>query len=167
MQDHRDYEISLADDVNYMHQALAKAHAAARRGEIPVGALVVWHGPTGNEVIGHGANRREAQSDPTAHAEIVALRQAGRAMGSWRLSDCTLYVTLEPCPMCAGAMVNARLWRLVFGCHDPTAGAVETLFRLADDPRLNHQMHITSGICADAAREALQEFFRVRRAKRR
>lgn len=151
----------------YMAAALELARQAAAAGEIPVGAVVVHH-PPGHapRVIGRGMNRREAQCDPSAHAEIVALREAGAALGLWRLLDCTLYVTLEPCPMCAGAIVNARVGRLVYGCTDPKAGAVETLFQICSDARLNHQVEIVGGVAAPAAAALLKEFFGSRRGKR-
>ena len=154
------------DHLLYMRQCLALAQTAADLGEIPVGALVVYH-PPGAEprVIGQGYNRREVDADPSAHAEIVALRAAGRTLGHWQLRDCTLYVTLEPCPMCAGALVNARLSRLVYGCRDPKAGAVDTLFRLCSDIRLNHRVEVTADVLATEAAELLQKFFAPRRKK--
>ncbi len=154
--------IAESDDARWMSQALDLARAAAAAGEVPIGAVVV-HVPEGR-VIGRGANRREAAHDPTAHAEILALREAGRQTGHWRLLDCALYVTLEPCPMCAGALVNARVPRLIYGCDDPKAGAVRTLFRLCEDPRLNHRVEVTSGVLADACADALRDFFRAQRA---
>jgi tRNA(adenine34) deaminase len=150
------------DDERWMLQALDLARAAAAGGEVPIGCVVV-HDPT-RRVVGRGANRRVTDHDPTAHAEILALREAGRALGHWRLLDCTLYVTLEPCPMCAGAMVNARLPRLVYGCDDPKAGAVRTLYRLCEDDRLNHRVEVRGGVLADACADALREFFRAQRA---
>ena len=131
-------------------------------GEVPIGCIVV-HDPTG-EVIGVGHNRREVDCDPTAHAEIVAMRQAGQRLGHWRLIDCTLVVTLEPCPMCAGAMVNARVGRLIYGCDDPKAGAVRTLFNLCDDPRLNHRIEVTSGVLQEECATLLRDFFAKQRA---
>jgi len=150
-----------------MRQALALAAQAAVAGEIPVGAIVV-HQPPGQEprVIGQGFNRREQDHDPTAHAEIVAMRQAGVVLGHWRLLHCTLFVTLEPCPMCAGAMVNARLPRLVYGCTDPKAGAVATLYQLTTDARLNHRLEVVGGILADEAAALLKGFFAARRSQR-
>jgi tRNA(adenine34) deaminase len=152
------------DHVTWMREALALARQAAQEGEIPVGAIVVHH-PAGApaRIIGRGYNRREAEHDPSAHAEIVALRQAGRELGTWRMVDCTLYVTLEPCPMCAGALVQGRLERLVFGCADPKAGAVETLYRLCSDERLNHRVVVVSGIMAEEAAGLLKTFFAARR----
>jgi tRNA(adenine34) deaminase len=145
-----------------MREALDLARAAAEAGEVPIGAVVV-HDPTGR-VVGRGFNRRLLDHDPTAHAEIVAMREAGRALGHWRLLDCTLYVTLEPCPMCAGAIVNARLPRLVYGCDDPKAGAVRTFYQLCEDPRLNHRVEVFGGVLAEQCAEVLRAFFRSQRA---
>jgi len=147
-----------------MGEALALAGEAGRVGEIPVGAVVVHH-PSGGvaRVIGRGYNRREVESDPSAHAEIVAMREAGRELGSWRLVECTLYVTLEPCPMCAGAMVQGRVERVVYGCADPKAGAVDTLYQLCTDGRLNHRMDVVAGVRAQEAAALLKEFFAARR----
>jgi tRNA(adenine34) deaminase len=150
------------DHATRMREALDLARTAAGAGEVPIGAVVV-HDPTGR-VVGRGFNRRLLDHDPTAHAEILATREAGRSLGHWRLLDCTLYVTLEPCPMCAGAIVNARLPRLVYGCDDPKAGAVRTLYQLCDDPRLNHRVEVAGGVLADECAEVLREFFRVQRA---
>jgi tRNA(adenine34) deaminase len=150
------------DNEGWMLQALELARAAAAGGEVPIGCVVV-HEPTGR-VVGRGANRRVTDHDPTAHAEILALREAGRTIGHWRLLDCTLYVTLEPCPMCAGAIVNARVPRLVYGCDDPKAGAVRTLYRLCEDERLNHRVEVSSGVLANECAEVLREFFRAQRA---
>lgn len=142
-----------------MDQALELARQAGREGEIPVGAVVVRDG----RVIGRGYNRREQSHDPTAHAEILAVREAAAVLGGWRLSGCSLYVTLEPCPMCAGAMVQARLTRLVFGAPDPKGGAVGSLMNLVQDPRLNHRVAVVSGVRAEACGQLLREFFRARR----
>src|SRR5204862_2274409 len=131
-------------------------------GEVPSGC-VIQHEPT-DCVIGRGFNRRETDHDPTAHAEIIAIKQASRELKSWRLIDCTMVVTLEPCPMCAGAIVNARIPRLIYGCADPKAGAVRTLYRICDDDRLNHRAEITEGILAEECAQLLQEFFRKQRA---
>ncbi|HBG08974.1 MAG: tRNA adenosine(34) deaminase TadA [Limnochordia bacterium] len=139
-----------------MSEALAEARLALAAGEVPVGAVVVLHG----EVIGRGHNRRETANDPTAHAEILAIREAAGKLGSWRLTDADLYVTLEPCPMCAGAIVNARLRRLVFGAYDPKAGAVISLMNLVQDRRLNHTVEVLDGICQSECAALLQEFFR-------
>ena len=145
-----------------MREALALAREAAAAGEAPIGCVVV-HDPTGR-VVGRGANRRLIDHDPTGHAEILAMREAGRTLGHWRLLDCTLYVTLEPCPMCAGAAVNARLPRLAYGCDDPKAGAVRTLFQLCEDPRLNHRVEIRAGVLAEDCADVLRAFFREQRA---
>ena len=148
--------------VAWMREAIAEAEAAMRAGEVPIGAVVV-HERTG-KIIGRGHNRREADADPTAHAEIVAMRQAGKELGHWRLLDCALVVTLEPCPMCAGAIVNARMPRLIYGCADPKAGAVRTLFQLCEDPRLNHRVLVEDGVLAEECAELLRTFFRTQRA---
>src|SRR5258706_5343242 len=129
-------------DETFMAQALAEARRAAEEGEVPIGAVVVADG----RVVGRGRNAREWLNDPTAHAEILALQEASRALGSWRLSGATMYATLEPCPLCAGALVNARIDRLVYGVADPKAGAVDTLFDLVPDGRLNHPVHVATGI---------------------
>jgi tRNA(adenine34) deaminase len=151
-----------ADALALMRLALAQAQCAGERGEVPIGC-VIRHDPSG-KIIGQGFNRRETDADPTAHAEIVALRQAGQAQGHWRLLDCTLAVTLEPCPMCAGAIVNARIPRLIYGCADPKAGAAGTLFQLCDDARLNHRVEIMAGVLREECAEALRAFFRIQRA---
>ena len=144
----------------WMELALAEADRAGAAGEVPVGCIIVDE--SGVE-LGRGGNVRETLQDPTAHAEIVALRAAAARLGSWRLSGATVYVTLEPCPMCAGALVNARVARLVYGCDDPKAGAVRTLYTLCEDPRLNHRLSVTPGILADDCAELLRAFFRERR----
>lgn len=141
--------------------ALAQARQAGEAGEVPIGAVIL--SPTG-AILATGQNRRERDEDPTAHAEIVALRQAGAALGTWRLEACTLAVTLEPCPMCAGALVNARLAHLIFGAHDPKAGATGTLMNLCSDPRLNHQLQVTAGVLAEDCATLLRNFFRDQRA---
>ncbi len=146
-------------DLAMMRHALALARQAAARGEVPVGAVVYQ----GERILGQGHNRRETDQDPTAHAEIIALRKAARTLGSWRLEDCCIAVTLEPCPMCAGALVNARVARLVYGPADPKMGSVATLHRLCDDPRFNHRLEIVPGLLADESAELLKEFFRQRR----
>ena len=151
-----------ADATLFMREAIALAAGAAAAGEVPIGCVVV-HDPS-ERVIGCGYNRRETDHDPTAHAEILAMRQAGRALGHWRLVDCTLVVTLEPCPMCAGAIVNARVPRLVYGCDDPKAGAVKTLYQLCQDERLNHRVEVTCGVLAEECAELLRDFFRAQRA---
>ncbi|HSN84155.1 MAG TPA: nucleoside deaminase, partial [Polyangiales bacterium] len=125
----------LDTDPQWMREAIAEARLAEARGEVPVGAVIVHEG----RIIGRGHNERESQQDPTAHAEMIAIRQAARALGSWRLIDTVLYVTLAPCPMCAGALVNARVPRVVWRCDDPKAGATQTLYTIGSDPRLNHR----------------------------
>jgi tRNA(adenine34) deaminase len=149
-------------DVAMMNRAIILAREAASRGEVPIGA-VVYHG---DQIIAEAANDREATGDPTGHAEMVALRAAGRALGHWRLLDCTMAVTLEPCAMCAGALVNARLARLVYGIADPKAGACETLYAIPTDERLNHRLEVITGVEADRCRQLLQSFFQERRPKR-
>jgi tRNA(adenine34) deaminase len=147
---------------SFMRQAIAEAALAAEAGEVPIGCVIV-HDPT-NTIIGRGGNRRLRDSDPTAHAEIIALREAGRRLADWRILDCTVYVTLEPCPMCAGAMVAARVPRLVYGCTDPKAGAVHTLFTLCGDSRLNHRVSVDAGVLADECAALLRDFFAAQRA---
>lgn len=147
-------------DAEAMDEALALARAAAEAGEVPVGAVAVFEGA----VVGRGANRREAAHDPTAHAELLAIQEAARALGRWRLTGVTLVVTLEPCAMCAGAMVLARIDRLVYGASDPKAGAVGSLLDLSCDARLNHRFAVERGVQAEACGALLREFFRVRRA---
>ena len=147
----------------FMQQALALAQEAAALGEVPVGAVAVYEG----RVVGTGFNRREIDRDPLAHAEVLALNQAAKALGCWRLSGVTLYVTLEPCAMCAGAMVQARVTRLVFGTLDPKAGAVGSLYNLVEEPRHNHRLQVTSGILADECRLLLKTFFGALRQKKR
>ncbi len=139
----------------YMLQALAQAEAASELDEVPVGAVIVREG----RMLAAAHNERERLHDPTAHAEMIAITQASEALGSWRLEGCTLYVTLEPCPMCAGAIQQARLAQVVYGAEDPKAGAVRSLFRLLDDPRLNHQTEIVEGVLADRCGELLTQFF--------
>ncbi len=146
----------------WMTQAIAEARLAEAEGDVPIGCVIV-HRPSG-QIIGRGRNRRVIDSDPTAHAEVIAMRQAGQSLGSWRLIDCVLVVTLEPCPMCAGAIVNARIPELIYGCTDPKAGAVHTLFQLCQDPRLNHRVAVQSGMLAEECSELLREFFRKQRA---
>jgi tRNA(adenine34) deaminase len=147
----------------FMEQALALAESAAREGEVPVGTVVVHDG----KIIGRGANRREQDQDPTAHAEITAIRQAAKHLGSFRLEETTIYVTLEPCPMCAGAIVNARIPTVVFGCLDPKAGAAQSLYQILEDPRLNHRCKVVSGILADRASGLLTSFFSRLRASKK
>ena len=152
-----------SEDITFMRLALAAAQQAADEGEVPVGAIVAY----GETVVGRGYNRREVSQSPLGHAEISALDQASRHFGSWRLSECTIYVTLEPCIMCMGVMLQARIGRLVFGCLDAKAGAVESLYRLCEDHRLNHQIPTTGGVLASQAAAMLAAFFqRLREQKR-
>lgn len=150
----------MTDHAAWMRLAIAEAEAAAAHGDVPIGAVVVRDG----EVVASGHNRREADQDPTAHAEILALRGASQALGSWRLERCVLYVTLEPCSMCAGALVLARLPRLVFGADDPKAGAVGAIWDIPRDPRLNYEVEVVRGIEAEACGDLLRDFFRTRRS---
>lgn len=143
-----------------MQEALAEAETAAAHGDVPIGAVLVH----GERVIARGHNRREIEQDPTAHAELLALREGARHLGSWRLTGCTLYVTLEPCVMCAGALVLARLDRVVFAADDPKAGAVGALYDVPRDPRLNHTVEVVRGVEAEAASGVLRTFFAARRS---
>jgi tRNA(adenine34) deaminase len=146
-----------------MRLALREAEAALDEGEVPIGAVIVHNDGESGRVIAAAHNQREQLRDPTAHAEMIAITQAAETLGNWRLAGCTLYVTLEPCPMCAGAIVQARIPRLVYGAADPKAGAVETLFRLVDDPRLNHRAQIIAGVLAKPCGEILSQFFQQKR----
>jgi len=159
--DFRDYEdlVSVGSDESWMRRALNLALTATEQDEVPVGAIVVYR----QRVIGSGWNQREQLKDPTAHAEMIAITQAASTLESWRLIDCTLYVTLEPCPMCAGAIVQARIPRVVYGARDPKAGAVDSLYRLLNDDRLNHAAEITSGVLAVECGSLLSEFFEAKR----
>jgi tRNA(adenine34) deaminase len=142
-----------------MEEALREALRAQAHGEVPVGAVIVREG----RIIARGSNRNLLDNDPTAHAEIVALREAGRALGNHRLAGCTMYVTIEPCAMCAGAMVHARLDRLVYGADDMKAGAVKSIMQVVNNPKLNHHMNVTGGVLAGRCMEMVQAFFRERR----
>jgi tRNA(adenine34) deaminase len=148
-----------------MRQALREAQAALDEDEVPIGAVVVCDHPSGGarQVIASAHNMREQLHDPTAHAEMIAITQAAAALGDWRLEHCTLYVTLEPCPMCAGAIVLARMPRVVYGAADPKAGAVHTLYHLLNDPRLNHQAEVVAGVLATECGELLSRFFAQKR----
>ncbi|MDY0022013.1 tRNA adenosine(34) deaminase TadA [Arenimonas caeni] len=150
------------DDHRWMHHALELADRAESEGEVPVGAVLV--GPDGQRVA-EGWNRNIAENDPTAHAEIVALRRAGQALGNYRLTGCTLYVTLEPCAMCSMAMVHARLARVVYGAKDPKTGAAGSVFNLLTDPRHNHRLEAEGGLMGDEAGQRLTEYFRRKRAR--
>lgn len=148
-------------DVTFMRLALDEAQAAADEGEVPIGAVVVCDG----RVVARAHNRRETEADPSAHAEFTAMVAAARELGRWRLTGCTVYVTLEPCLMCAGLMVNARIDRCVYGASDPKGGALGTLFNVSHDARLNHEFDVTSGALANEAADLLRSFFRARRKK--
>ena len=150
-------------DEAFMAEALALAHAARERGEVPVGAVVVSEGT----IVGRGGNAPIAASDPTAHAEIAALRDAGRALGNYRLPGCALYVTIEPCAMCAGAILHARIARLVFGARDPKTGACGSVVNLFAEPRLNHPATVEAGVLADECGKLLADFFAARRVNPR
>jgi len=146
-------------DRRWMEEAIREAEAAGARGEVPIGALVV----RGGVMLARAGNASVGRRDPTAHAEILALRAAARAIANYRLSDAILYVTVEPCAMCMGAALHARVARLVYGCADPKGGAAGSLFDLAGDPRLNHRIPVTAGVSEEACRILLQDFFRARR----
>jgi len=149
------------DDEQWMQAAIAEARLAEAKGEVPVGAVIVHEG----QIIGRGHNQRERDQDPTAHAEMIAIREAANKLGSWRLIDTSLYVTLEPCPMCAGALVNARVPRVAWGCDDPKAGATQTLYTIGSDARLNHRFECVPGVLSEACGALLTGFFTAIRAK--
>lgn len=146
-------------DEELMRVALAEATSALSHDDVPIGAVVA----RGDEILSRAGNERELRSDPTAHAEVLALRAASEAVGSWRLGGCTLYVTLEPCLMCAGALLLARVDRVVYGPQDPRAGAAYSLYNVLDDPRLNHRVEITTGVCEEESASLLRSFFEGRR----
>ena len=150
---------SLTQDEQMMREALTEARRAEAAGEVPIGAVVVRHG----SIVGRGHNRNLMENDPTAHAEVMALREAGRALGNHRLGECELFVTIEPCAMCAGAMVHARIARLVYGASDPKAGAVQSVLRVLNHPQLNHRMEVDSGVLGAECAALIQEFFRKKR----
>jgi tRNA(adenine34) deaminase len=154
-----DEPLPAASDELWMEEALCCAQRALEAGEVPVGAVVVY----GGRIVGRGWNRNLTASDPTAHAEIIALREAGATVGNHRLGDCDLFVTIEPCAMCAGALVHARIRRLVYGADDPKAGAVRSVMRVLNHPQLNHKVEVRGGVLAGRSGELLQEFFRNRR----
>lgn len=143
------------EDEKFMAEAISLAEKASDMGEVPVGCVIVSEG----KVIGRGHNLRESEADPTAHAEVIALREAAAKLGRWRVTPAVCYVTCEPCPMCAGALVNARVDRLVYGCADEKAGASGTLYDITDDARLNHRLEVTAGVMEDDCRALLQKFF--------
>ncbi len=146
-------------DESMMRHALARADKAAALDEVPVGAVIFSEG----RIVGEGYNQKEIGNDPLAHAEMIAINDASTRLGKWRLTNCTLVVTLEPCPMCAGAAVNARIGRIVFGAHDQKAGACRTLYSISDDERLNHRCKVTGGVLEDECIEKLQIFFKAKR----
>ncbi|TSA46175.1 tRNA adenosine(34) deaminase TadA [bacterium] len=148
------------EDEQYMRIAIDQARIAEENGDVPIGAVIVHN----NQIIAKAYNQREQLQDPTAHAEIIALTQAASALENWHLNGCTIYVTLEPCPMCAGALVLARMDRLVYGCDDPKTGAVKSLYNIVQDERLNHRVEVTSGILADECGALLTDFFKKCRA---
>jgi len=147
------------EDHRFMRAAIESARIAEENGDVPIGAVIVYQ----NQIIGKAYNQREQLQDPTAHAETIALTQAAAAKETWRLNGCTMYVTLEPCPMCAGALVLARMDRLVYGCDDPKAGACGSLYSIVTDGRLNHRLEVTSGVMEEQCSRLLQEFFAKRR----
>ena len=151
----------MTKDEFYMGKAIEEAKIAAAVGEIPVGAVVIYQ----KKAIARAYNLRETLPCATAHAELLAIEKACRALGRWRLTGCTLYVTVEPCPMCAGAIVNSRLDRIVYGCADPKGGAVRSLFQIVDNPALNHRVEVTAGVRADECAAIMRDFFRSRRRK--
>lgn len=154
-----DDERRASNDELWMEEALRAAQRALEAGEVPVGAVVVRHG----KIVGRGWNRNIGECDPAAHAEIVALREAGATVGNHRLAECDLFATIEPCPMCAGAMVHARIRRLVYGADDAKAGAVQSVMQVLNHPQLNHQVEVRSGVLAGRCAELLQTFFKSRR----
>jgi tRNA(adenine34) deaminase len=154
-----DQRLTTGPDELWMEEALRAAQRALEAGEVPVGAVVVCEG----RIVGRGWNRNITDSDPTAHAEVVALREAGASVGNHRLADCDLFATIEPCPMCAGALVHARIRRLVYGADDAKAGAVQSVMQVLNQPQLNHQVEVRSGVLAGRCAELLQTFFKSRR----
>jgi tRNA(adenine34) deaminase len=146
-------------DARFMRAALEEARAAAERGEVPVGAVVV----ISDEIVARAGNRTIADCDPTAHAEVIALREASKRIGNYRLAGAALYVTIEPCAMCAGAMIQARIARLIYGAPDAKGGAVHSCFEVLDHPQLNHRVEVTAGVLADEAAAVLKDFFAARR----
>jgi tRNA(adenine34) deaminase len=149
------------EDLRFMKLALEQAQIAEENGDVPIGAVIVYK----DQIIGKAYNQREQLQDPTAHAEIIALTQAAAFLESWRLHGCTMYVTLEPCPMCAGALVLARIDRLVYGCDDPKTGAIKSLYNIVTDERLNHTIDVVSGVLSEECSSLLQQFFRQQRNK--
>jgi len=152
----------MENDIKYMKMALAEARKAYQRAEVPIGAVVICD----DQVVGRGFNLREQTQDPTSHAEMIALREAAKNEASWRLENCQLYVTLEPCPMCAGAILQSRIKRLVYGASDPKAGAVNSLYQLLNDERFNHQVEVEAGVMKKEAAQLLKDFFRDLRERK-
>ena len=152
----------MENDIKYMKMALAEARKAYQRAEVPIGAVVICN----DQVVGRGFNLREQTQDPTSHAEVIALKEAAKNEASWRLEDCQLYVTLEPCPMCAGAILQSRIKRLVYGASDPKAGAVNSLYQLLNDERFNHQVEVEAGVMEKEAAQLLKDFFRDLRERK-
>ena len=160
-QQDKDFVLGGDNDQRFMRIAIEAAKVAQENSDVPIGAVIVHE----NQIIAKAYNQREQLNDPTAHAEIIALTQAAAALESWRLEGCTIYVTLEPCPMCAGALVLARMDRLVYGCDDPKAGACKSLYNIVQDDRLNHRLEVTAGVLADECTMQLQNFFKKRRVE--
>ena len=146
----------MMSDEEFMGVALEEAEKALEKGEVPIGAIIVQNG----QIVARAHNLKEELKDPTAHAEILAIQEATRNLKKWRLNDCTLYVTLEPCPMCAGALVQSRVKRVVYGIHDLKAGAAGSVLNVLDEPRFNHQVNVSSGVLQEECREIMQRFFR-------
>ena len=155
--------MNLTDDTTYMQAAIAEAQVAGAKGEVPIGALIVHEG----QIIGRGHNLRETSNDPTSHAEMVAIRQAAEAIGHWRLLETTLYVTLEPCVMCMGAIILARIPRLVYACRDPRAGAVGSIYDFSSDERFNHKVEVVEGVLGAECSVLLSGFFQELRSRRK
>ena len=155
--------LPVSDDEAFLREAMSEAHYAQLSGEVPVGAVIVRDGV----VLARGRNRVIADSDPTAHAEIVAMREAGRLIGNYRLENCNLYSTLEPCAMCAGAILHARIRRLVYAASDPKAGACGSVLQVINHPKLNHRVEVTAGVLSDECSALVSNFFRARRTKPR
>ena len=151
------------ENERFIKLAIEQAKIAEENGDVPIGAVIVYQ----NQIIAKAYNQREQLADPTAHAEIIALTQAAAALENWHLNGCTMYVTLEPCPMCAGALVLSRMDRLCYGCDDPKTGACKSLYNIVQDERLNHRLEVSSGVLADECSQQLQEFFAKRRIEKK
>ena len=159
MCDERIGQLSSESDEGYMRAAIEAAKVALDSGDVPIGAVIVYEG----RIVAKGYNQREQLGDPTAHAEMIALTQAAAAVGNWRLHGCRMYVTLEPCAMCAGALVLSRMDKLIFGCKDPKTGACGSVYNIVQDGRLNHELEVSSGLLAEECSQLLQDFFKQRR----